>query len=274
MLTIVCVNCRRASSAKELDEESGFAVCRRCGAVFEVPTAHLREARDDLPGLRARGRISAPPSYSVSLTKATPKDYREHVKRELTMSWPADDIRLSRGLLLFLATASWSAVGIGLFAFFNPSGHNETFILIGTFFLAVLAIAFSYLLFLAFLCRAHLTIKDDTLFLHHTPPLPWSRDVSLRVDEIDQIFCSRWKSSRHGETSYFTLNARLRSGEVRPLLPRLKRAVTAMFLQQRVEDGLELSPDASASTARFLDEVERVESDRRRQRVRPRGPSE
>ncbi|WP_437672883.1 hypothetical protein [Sorangium sp. So ce131] len=234
MLTVACVKCSRAVSVKELDEDSGFAVCRRCGAMFEIPSADLDEAREDLPGLESYGRISMPPSYHVSSTSLEPTVYRESHRRNFEMIWPLEDIGAHRSMNIFLSTLMW----LGTYVMTTIPKKEELGIRI-TFFsmLAIPALITTYLLLISFINRTHLSITNGVLRVRHAP-LPWAGNITLPVDDIQQLYCSRTKLGR--QRTFYELVARLKSGNTCPVVSRLEHPATAMFLQQRVQEALGL----------------------------------
>ncbi|WP_437956182.1 hypothetical protein WME76_32660 [Sorangium sp. So ce119] len=272
MVTIACVRCPNISTAKELDEEFGFAVCRSCGTVFEVAAARTREVREENPWLRPPRELPAPPSYTVSATDVNPKDYRGHVKRELEMSWPVDDIRIPRWASVFFASLMWPITGYAAHAALQYEGPDPELLLGAMAPCVPLALFTAYLMFIAFASRTHLTIKSGTLQLRQRPRIPWYSDIDLKTEDIDKLFCARHISGRHKGTVCFSLSARLRSGKVLPLVPRMHGVKAAMFLQQRLKEALELPSETSVSAASLLDDIERVEAERARRGV-PRGDS-
>ncbi|KYF50524.1 hypothetical protein BE08_02375 [Sorangium cellulosum] len=221
--------------AKELDEESGFAICPGCGAVLEIPDADLDDARDDLPGLESHGRMSMPPSHSVSFTEILPEEYRGHIRRKLVMSWPLEDIRPGRTSLLLITLFMWSCGYITLSA---TRDAEPAILAISIAIIGPLAIGVTYLLLASLLNRTHLTITGHELQVRHGP-LPWPGNTSLPVDSIEQLYCARKISGRHKEFVSFSLNARLRSGETRPVVSRLRRPTTAMYLKQCAQKAFE-----------------------------------
>ncbi|WP_437731958.1 hypothetical protein [Sorangium sp. So ce1335] len=272
MPTIACIRCPSITTAKELDEEFGFAVCRRCGAVFEVPAARTREVREENPWLRPPRQLPAPPSYTVSTTDANPRDYRAQVKRELAMSWPVDDINLRRWPSVLFASIMWPLTGYTAHAAFQHRGPEWELILGATALCATLSLFIAYIMLLAFMTRIRLTIKSGALQIRHSPRIPWNNDIALQTDDIAQLFCLRDVTGRHRELVCFSLNARLRSGKVVPLVPRMHGVKAAMFLQQRLREALELPSEASVSSTSLVDDIERVEAERARRGV-PRGDS-
>ena len=182
-------------------------------------------------------RLPIPSSFAVTLANdgtSAQLGYRDGAKVALEMSWRVDDVRLRDGslvghILLFGTCAVGGAVVLRSF----PRTPEMALIFVFAALSAALALVCAYLLLLALTNRTHLTIRDGVLRVRHAP-LPWSGETAVRVGEIDRLFCAR----NRAELDSFMLNARLRSGEVRPLVSRLDRPFTAVYLQQRVEDAL------------------------------------
>ncbi|AUX25619.1 uncharacterized protein SOCEGT47_061680 [Sorangium cellulosum] len=234
MLSITCVNCRRVAPAKDLDEDSGFPVCRWCDAVFELPSADFDDAREDLPGLKWYGRLSIPPSFSVSALDGDPWNDRENQRREFVMTWPLGHVGMHRFPNLLLSIFLWFSVYI-----MTTIPSKEEIGLRITFFCAaaIPALPVTYLTLVSFINRTHLSITNGLLRVRHGP-LPWADNITLSTDDIQRLYCARKKSQRH--STFYELRAKLRRGDVCPVVSKLNHPTTAIFLQQCIEDALGL----------------------------------
>jgi len=80
--------------------------------------------------------------------------------------------------------------------------------------------------------------------------------VSVAVEDLDRLFGAREGGGAKTALVFYSLYARLRSGEVRPILHHLHRPITAMFVQQCIEEYLEASADAGLFMLTALDEID------------------
>ncbi len=238
MPTIVCPGCAWDVALRGLEDVSGFAVCRRCGTLFEAAVSLY----DGHP--RTKCLIPAPASFVVSPTDSLAAGYREGAdRRAFAVSWPLDDVRLNKAMLWLFGAFFWVLAGLSALGA-RDTKHAEVGLVIIFAALAIPGLGTLYLLLVAHANRTRLSVKDGFLCSRHGP-IPWSGGAEVRIADIHRLLCSQSKRGRHGEYVSFALNARLRSGEVRALVSHLDRPATALYLQQRLEEALELPPPAS-----------------------------
>ena len=264
-----CPKCSRAVPVAQLKEESGFAVCP-CGGLFQlvgmsIYDGHRREHRP----------LPTPPSFSVTGAGSGlpaheaegkgPAAYREAgPKRELSLSFPIDDGRLHRPMLWIFSVFLWVMIaGAAPLALGGetPASRrvkgNEP--LVGKLVVGLLgppALAVTYFLVVALKNRTTLTLREGQLRVHHGP-LPLLADTSLSVGNIDRLYGVRELSGARTQRVFYSLQARLRSGEVRPILHHLARPLTAMYVQQCIEDCLELPARTGTASIAMLTDMER-----------------
>lgn len=252
MLTIDCVGCSRTVSLHDCEEISGFAVCPSCRAVFTVAGVSVH---DGLPLFRRPESLSVPSSFRVSPSGAELAEgagYRDGPrKHDLVMSWPVEDFRLNRGVLWFLVVALWTLALLGALGARDGLKDPEPGLVI-TFaaFGGIPALVYTYQLIVALSNRTHLVIADGVVRIHHAP-LPWSSGTVVQVAEIERLFCTLERRGRHRETEFFSINTRLRSGAVKPVISNLRHPVVAMAILKRVEEALDLPPGSAVSVARW-----------------------
>lgn len=101
-------------------------------------------------------------------------------------------------------------------------------------------VGLTYRVLAGFVNTTTLTVRDRALSIRHFP-LPWRGSRTLASSEIRQLYSGRKvRESRNDLATSFFLGAVLADGSKVPLVSDLANEEQALFLEQRLEDHLEL----------------------------------
>lgn len=230
-MRLFCKACRLPIQPQEINLEMAVAKCLTCGEVFSF--------LDQLGGevaAQPRGRLPAP----------KPKRFVvEEFGSELTIRyrWFTPALFFMIFLCLFWdgIMAVWYTAAIN--QILKGQAGGWLFAAIGLLHLSI-AIAITYSTIASFVNSTHVKLSGGELTIRNGP-IRWGGNHTLSVDEILQLYCSeRTHSRRRRQWKSYQLNVLKKDGTKLVLLGNLSESEEGLFLEERLEQKLGISPQS------------------------------
>lgn len=233
---IGCKNCGRPIPARDLDMRHALAKCLACGSAFSF--AHWLPTSERTDAVAARPKVEMPRGFDVE------DDFGDFVIRR---RW----FHPALFFLLFFCVA-WDSFLIGWYVIAG-SVLGELFdggpgAIFGLFFLifplghVAVGVGLTYTVAAGFLNTTTIRIADGRLSVRHAP-LPWGKEESFPVADIDQLFCTSWTPvrRRHNASNFnYSVQAVRTDGVKFKVLGAINDLDHALFIEQSLEDHLGL----------------------------------
>ncbi|MDX1948808.1 MAG: hypothetical protein SFU86_25695 [Pirellulaceae bacterium] len=227
-MPIHCKSCGKPIPAADVNIELAIAKCQACDAVFSF--------LDDIgghPGRPPRPRVPLPKRFKVDAWG-----------RELTItrSWFTHAVWF---LIFFCAfwdgfLVVWYAAGLGMLWQANGMQWGALVMLLFPVIHVAVGVGLTYYLLCAFVNRTVIRVSQGELSVRHGP-LPWPGNTRLPTADIQQLFCSESvRRNRRSTTASYEVQALLTSGEKKKLLTGLDDLDHALFIEQTLEQHLEI----------------------------------
>jgi hypothetical protein len=102
----------------------------------------------------------------------------------------------------------------------------------------VAGITITYTAIAGLLNSTVIAVKGEELSITHGP-LPWRGNMSIAVNELEQLFCEeKVHRGKNGTTRTYDVSAVLRGGRSVRLLKGLTEVQQALYLEQAIEENL------------------------------------
>jgi hypothetical protein len=256
-MEINCTTCGVRIPAEDMNLDRMVAKCRICNTVFDFSAQLATEAA--VPQ-RRRPFVNLPARMEIIVDArriAHQDDYRHAPgeKREITIArrW----FEPGRHLPLLFFCLFWDGFLVHWYtALASGTAHTKSGATPGlTFFLFPLlhvgvGVFLTYSVIAGLFNTTLVGIRGDDLFVSHGP-IPWRGNRTIPAASITQLFCEEKVSrSNKNETLTYSLTAILDGGERVQLLTGLTAVEQALFLEQTLEERLEIVDVAVAGEVR------------------------
>jgi len=231
-----CDNCGNSISGKDININNSLAKCENCQAVFNLKSDHFF-IKNDRPG---RPEMIMPEGTDV-LTLTDSLDIR--------VDWLKSNPKSSLGFLTFF-TVMWNGFLGVMAAGFLSSGAFENIIFLSIH--LIVGLGLIYYLASVYMNYTDIIVTNSYLEISQRPiPNPFSPTISIRPDEIEQLYVSKYvESTSNGQTNYaYGLHAILKNRKKVLLLKGMNRE-TQLYIEQEIERYLNIQDQDISGTIR------------------------
>ena len=234
-MQLFCKKCGKQILAEDMNLEMALAKCRACSSVFSILDS-LQDEKE--PGVAA--------ADSERLPVPMPKGYKiDELGRELTITYRW--FSAAAFFLLFFCIfwdgflVVWYAAGIGGMLSGEMGGMGIVLLLFPIIHVAV-GIGLTYLVVCMFLNRTEIKVTGGDLSIWHGP-VPCPGKCKLPTSDIKQLFVTENEHrGKHGCRYTYDVNAMKSDDTKQKLIGNLQDIQQALFLEQKLEQHLEIVP--------------------------------
>src|SRR5690606_23292896 len=222
-----CKVCDGLLKAQDIDLRTGIATCAYCHAVMR-----FEELASDAPALPAeRPRIELPDRFTVDDSGG---------ELTITRRWFSPAI-----IFLAFFCVFWDGFLIFWYVMGVAAGAPIIMFIFPLIHVGVGA-GLTYFCVASFVNRTTITVGHGQLAIHHGP-LPWPGGGNYETDELKQLYCEeKIRRGKNGPRHSYGLAAVTRDGRKLKLLSSVEDADQVLFLEQQIEDYLQIKDEAVA----------------------------
>jgi hypothetical protein len=231
-MDVVCKRCAAAIEATDVHLESRLAKCGRCGTVFDF-SAQLDERGRRAPVPLPRGLRIVEDEGGEQEPGAYRQGRRAGGRLVIVRRWFSTQLFFQA-----LFCVLWDGFLFSWYA--TPGRARDLWFTLFPFINVAVGVAITYRTLAGFFNRTWITATPASLTIRHGP-LPWLGNREIAAGDIAQLHCKRETGGRRNPSVTYSLAAVMKDGRQLALVRGLAEAEQALFIEQRVEERLDIA---------------------------------
>lgn len=251
-----CPTCSKTVDANDVNLDRMVAKCRGCHAVFDFSDQLEDQKREQgqRPLKLARREVPLPEGLAVVWNDGGGfggLGYRASAAKHRDVTIVRRWFSPLKHLPMLLFALVWNGFMVFWYTMAAGGGAPFLFFVFPIIHVAV-GVGMAYGALTGLLNRTTVAVEGGKLSIRHHP-LPWPGNREVPVDSLEQLYCTEnVHRGKNGTTFSYDLKAALKDGTSTVLVKKIPEAEQALYIEQAVEDALDIIDVAMPGEIRKL----------------------